>query len=85
MIVMCPFFDDLEKLTNFKYTYPCVSRIGNLNSINFMELISIQINFCHYSQYFCIVITILIIFHFSLLYILLPCFLILIIYLHQLV
>ena len=28
MIVMCPFFDDIEKLTNFKYTLPCVTRIG---------------------------------------------------------
>ena len=25
---MCPFFDDIEKLTNFKYTLPCVTRIG---------------------------------------------------------
>ena len=30
MIVMCPFFDDLSKLTNFEYTTPCVLRIGNV-------------------------------------------------------
>ena len=35
---MCPFFDDLDKLTNFKYTFPCVSRIGNLNSINLITI-----------------------------------------------
>jgi hypothetical protein len=28
MIVMCPFFDNVEQLTNFKYTLPCVTRIG---------------------------------------------------------
>jgi hypothetical protein len=28
MITMCPFFDDLQKLTNFHYTTPCVLRIG---------------------------------------------------------
>ncbi len=29
MITMCPFFDDLQKLTNFQYTTPCVARIGD--------------------------------------------------------
>ena len=38
MIVMCPFFDDLDKLTNFKYTFPCVSRIGILNSMNLITI-----------------------------------------------
>jgi hypothetical protein len=32
MIVMCPFFDNVEQLTNFKYTLPCVTRIGK-NSV----------------------------------------------------
>ena len=29
MIIMCPFFDDIQKLTNFQYTMPCVMRIGD--------------------------------------------------------
>ena len=33
MIVMCPFFDNIEQLTNFKYTLPCVTRIGEKSII----------------------------------------------------
>jgi hypothetical protein len=58
---MCPFFDDIEKLTNFKYTLPCVTRIGMEVSFLFLyfftlmyqqSLISITILTSFYSIFY---------------------------------
>ena len=52
---MCPFFDDIEKLTNFKYTLPCVTRIGMEVSFfrRFFNVdgVFVNITFHFYSQF----------------------------------
>lgn len=40
---MCPFFDDIEKLTNFKYTLPCVTRIGKKVSFHIIFICTVYV------------------------------------------
>lgn len=50
MIIMCPFFDDVKNLTNFQYTWPCVTRIGKTFMYIF-GLLCLLISLIRYYRY----------------------------------